>query len=258
MVVKELLEMRVPPILILVCLLTLWNTQMPHSVDRDFLELFSGQAEVTRALRAANLHGCAMDVAYDERIYDLTSPSGFTLALNEVLRCREGALLVLAPCCKSFSRMSRHTSGRTFLCPYGLQWHDFVGVGNILATRCILLVLVASWRKLRWILEQPLGSCMEDPPRFQWHYPRPFGEFMAAQAIACCTVTVNAEFHSSAPSICLESTDVELFRQHCMPLGKTDLWSEARMMDVIGYLGPCKHMEVSGGWEAILHELFLR
>ena len=63
---------------------------------------------------------------------------------------------------------SRHTSGRTFLCPYGLQWHDFVGVGNILATRCILLVLVASWRKLRWILEQPLGSCMEDPPRFQW------------------------------------------------------------------------------------------
>ena len=33
MVVKELLEMRVPPILILVCLLTLWNTQMPHSVE---------------------------------------------------------------------------------------------------------------------------------------------------------------------------------------------------------------------------------
>ena len=29
------------------------------------------------------------------------------LALNEVLRCQEGSLLLMAPCCKSFSIMSR-------------------------------------------------------------------------------------------------------------------------------------------------------
>ena len=40
--------------------------------------------------------------------------------------------------------------------------------GNVMAVRCILLILVAQWRKLTWILEQPHGSCMEDLPRFQW------------------------------------------------------------------------------------------
>ena len=40
MVVKGLLEMRAPPILILTCLLTLWNTQLPHSVDICLTKIF--------------------------------------------------------------------------------------------------------------------------------------------------------------------------------------------------------------------------
>ena len=67
-----------------------------------------------------------------------------------------------------FTIRSRHTAGRTFLCPYGFTRHKFVEVGNVLATRCILLLIVAAWRKLRFLLEQPHGSCMEDLPEFQW------------------------------------------------------------------------------------------
>ena len=63
---------------------------------------------------------------------------------------------------------SRHTSGRTILCPYGFCRHGFVRMGNILAVRCILLCMVASWRGLRWLLEHPHGSSIEDLPRFQW------------------------------------------------------------------------------------------
>ncbi len=63
---------------------------------------------------------------------------------------------------------SRHTSGRDVLRPYGYQHRAFVDEGNTLACRCILLIIVATWRKLRWLLEQPLQSCLPDLPRFQW------------------------------------------------------------------------------------------
>lgn len=63
---------------------------------------------------------------------------------------------------------SRHTSGRDVLRPYGNVRHVFVEEGNTLACRCLLIVIVATWRKLQWILEQPMNSCLSDLPRFQW------------------------------------------------------------------------------------------
>ncbi|CAL1150914.1 unnamed protein product [Cladocopium goreaui] len=144
---------------------------------RDFCEVFSGKGEITRALRAANLKGCAIDIDDNPRAFDLTTPSGFAplgllnylwLTLNEVLRCKPGSLLVLAPVCTSMSAMSRHTSGRSYLKPYGNTNYEFVELGNTLACRCILLILVAHWRGLRWLLEQPDGSFLQYLPRFQW------------------------------------------------------------------------------------------
>lgn len=41
-------------------------------------------------------------------------------------------------------------------------------MANTLATRTILLILVAQWKGLRWILEQPDGSFFPQLPRFQW------------------------------------------------------------------------------------------
>jgi hypothetical protein len=85
MVVKGLLSLGAPPILILICLLTIWNTKLHHEEVlwlqigvfgfvcsskalrkkrlyhwpnrsplkvRDFCEVFSGKGEITRALRA--------------------------------------------------------------------------------------------------------------------------------------------------------------------------------------------------------------
>ena len=63
---------------------------------------------------------------------------------------------------------SRHTSGRSYLKPYGNTNYEFVELGNTLACRCILLILVAHWRGLRWLLEQPDGSFLQYLPRFQW------------------------------------------------------------------------------------------
>ena len=65
---------------------------------------------------------------------------------------------------------SRHTSGRTCLTPYGNQGYLFVKVGDILSHRFLILVLLASWCGLRWLMEQPDGSYMPQLPRFQWLY----------------------------------------------------------------------------------------
>ena len=61
----------------------------------------------------------------------------------------------------------RHTSGRTSFKPYGNVGYVFVRTGNILACRVALLLLVCSFLGLRWILEQPSGSCLDALPRFQ-------------------------------------------------------------------------------------------
>lgn len=63
---------------------------------------------------------------------------------------------------------SRHTSGRSFLKPYGHCGYLFVKVGNVLSERSLLFALLASWCGLRWIMEQPDGSFMPHLPKFQW------------------------------------------------------------------------------------------
>lgn len=318
-------------------MLTIWNTKLHHEEVRDFCEVFSGKGEITRALRAANLRGAAIDIDHNTRAFDLTSPSGFVLTLNEVLRCKPGSLLVLAPVCKSMSSMSRFTSGRSALNPWGHTNYEFVENGNTLACRTILLIVIAQWKGLRWILEQPDGSFFPQLPRFQWllkviqvfvcyfymgkfngatpkrhrlwsndswiltqitqkagymsrfeqdqckvkttrkyvdskgvkrcvgikevlqnsqHYTREFGEFIAEQVQARAGVPLDQQVSTAAiPS---ELTDLELFRRFCMPLHETDRWDEAKMMEVLGYLGSCKHMNVPGKWENLLTELALR
>ena len=62
----------------------------------------------------------------------------------------------------------RHTAGRSSLQPYGNSGYQFVEEGNTLATRTILLILIAQWKGLRWVLEQPDGSFFPQLPRFQW------------------------------------------------------------------------------------------
>lgn len=52
--------------------------------------------------------------------------------------------------------------------PYGNSGYPFVEEGNVLATRTILLILIAQWKGLRWVLEQPDGSFFPQLPRFQW------------------------------------------------------------------------------------------
>lgn len=162
-----MLQWKFPPSMILLCLLCSWNTILKHEVDRDFCEVFAGRGAVTEAFRNAHMRGAAIDVDINARVFDLTTPAGFVLTLNEILRCKPGSMVLLAPCCKSFSRMCRHTSGRSSFRPWGNVGYVFVRTGNILGCRVCLLILVCCYKGLRWLLEQPSGSCFHVMPRFQ-------------------------------------------------------------------------------------------
>ena len=54
------------------------------------------------------------------------------------------------------------------LLPYGNTGYEFVRTGTILVCRCVLLIVVAAWRKVRWLLEQPDNSVLPLLPQWQW------------------------------------------------------------------------------------------
>lgn len=166
--VLELLRWRAPNPLILLLLLIQWNQQIPHTIDRQFVEVFSGVGEVSRAFRDVGRRGTSIDLCLDEVAFDLTRPSAFGLVLNEILRCKPGSTVLMAPDCRSLSRMSRHTSGRTYLSPLGNQGYLFVKIGNILSARTALLAFLCSFCGLRWVIEQPEGTFLPQLPRYQW------------------------------------------------------------------------------------------
>jgi hypothetical protein len=52
--------------------------------------------------------------------------------------------------------------------PEGNEAFLFVRVGNLLAARCVLIILLVLAKDARFLLEQPTGSCFRDGMRWQW------------------------------------------------------------------------------------------
>lgn len=172
MVVAELLQWGSPLPLVLLTVLLQFHPRLRHKQDYDFVELFSGDGEVSGKLRQEGLAGASMDLKDNPTAFDLTTDVGFALALNSILRLRAGGVLVLAICCESFSVMSRSTSGRTVIHPLGNRGLDFVSRGNLLLSRSVMLLLVATCKGCRFLLEQPAQSCLADLPRWSWFVDR--------------------------------------------------------------------------------------
>ena len=93
--------------------------------DNDYVELFAGSGQVSASLRQAwqlwvhvdsvylagfslgkdGAGGTTFELMDNPLIFDLTSNSGFALALNEIRRLRPGACAIVAICCESYSAM---------------------------------------------------------------------------------------------------------------------------------------------------------
>ena len=91
---------------------------------------------------------------------------------------------------------SRATSGRSPLVPEGNEQYTFVREGSLLGCRVVLLCLLLAMRGVRFFIEQPAQSCLDEQPRFEEmlrliQVARRFCEclfvFVFNFALACCS-----------------------------------------------------------------------
>ena len=92
---------------------------------------------------------------------------GFINALRLTLRVCRGGLNFMALPCNSHSFMSSSVHKRSSSTPFGDEGQGLVVVGNEIAYRTTLLILVSIARSILWAVENPGGSKCVVLPVFQ-------------------------------------------------------------------------------------------
>ncbi|CAJ1392640.1 unnamed protein product, partial [Effrenium voratum] len=133
----------------------------------DHVELFSGQAAVSRAEIEEGRTAMAYDVEYDPEMMNILGTKGYIHACFQILNLKRGGHLTLAPVCSSWVYLSRGSTGRSRSRPEGSPYSPSAVAGNTMLYRCVILILFASSRGIWWCLEQPRGSLMQFHPAMQ-------------------------------------------------------------------------------------------
>ena len=74
--IYEMMLWQLPPGLMLLCVCLQFYTNSRKDLTADFIELFSGEAAISGALRGRSLVGSCHDLTYSAN-YDLTQCAGF-------------------------------------------------------------------------------------------------------------------------------------------------------------------------------------
>lgn len=74
--ILELKAIGAPPVLMLCLVLLAFNQKAPQSPKLDFVEVWAGQAEVSKAFRSVGLVGSARDILHNP-LHDVCSVTGF-------------------------------------------------------------------------------------------------------------------------------------------------------------------------------------
>jgi len=131
------------------------------------LELFAGEAAISRSFTYFKFRACPVDIAYNER-FDMASNFGFLVALTLLLRVASRVgLLWQAPVCTTFVWLASSSHLRNCVFPEGERRRCDVRLGTILANRSMALAQIADMRLVSWCLEQPSSSVMPSLRRFQ-------------------------------------------------------------------------------------------
>ena len=134
----------------------------------DALELFSGRAAVTTALREAGFRAYGYDI--DNHIGDQCnwlSSIGFVHALCCAIQLEHGAFSMNAPVCSTWGWINRATSGRTVCFPAGNVAAPSVAHANVMVSRMVIMLRILTAMGVWWVLEQPAGSFMFRHRRMQ-------------------------------------------------------------------------------------------
>ena len=132
--------------------------------DLDFIEVFAGEAAVTKAFRAMGHVGGCRGLRRDER-HNVLQPIGLMTLLGLVMRLRPRGLLWLAPVCSTWVFMSRapptgrHESiaGRWDSSPYILAQN---ALSCRMAAACLLVASLVGVAELIRVSAGRRGLCV--------------------------------------------------------------------------------------------------
>lgn len=130
----------------------------PAERDLDVVELWAGKGSVANAGDALNLKVAAFDILRKPE-ENITSVSGFRLALDLVLRVRRFGLLHMAPVCSSFGFMNSARCQRDEDNRFAGDWsYEKVHEGNVMADIAAFFLFVGWARDVHCSMENPVGS----------------------------------------------------------------------------------------------------
>ncbi len=131
----------------------------PPARDLDYVEVFAGEAAVSRGLATLGFVGRSVDQRYNPELDDVLTPHGFVSLACHVARLRPGGLFWAAPPCSSWIFLSSSSTGR-HLDVEGDPNNPGVVAQNALVQRLLILCAFARSRGVAFIWEQPGSSCM--------------------------------------------------------------------------------------------------
>ena len=134
--------------------------EWPHR-DLDFIEVFAGEAAISKGLRSMHKVGATLDLRMDSS-HNMLTPCGFVALLACIARLRPGGLLWLAPPCSTWVFMSRTTTGRHIKMSGNWDSSPYILGQNALCCRMAGACLLADSRDCTFIVEQPVSSLMFD------------------------------------------------------------------------------------------------
>ena len=130
----------------------------PVERDLDVVELWAGKGSVAKAGDALNLKVAEFDILSKPE-ENITSVSGFRLALDLVLRLRRLGLLHMAPVCSSFGFMNSSRCQRDEDNRFAGDWsYEKVHAGNVMADIAAFFLFVGWARDVHCSMENPIGS----------------------------------------------------------------------------------------------------
>ena len=136
--------------------------------DVQCVEYFSGVGQVAKAFREASLNTRTFDIIADADLQNLNTSAGLVTALALALSLAARGVAHWATVCSTWIFLSRGSTGRRSGRVWGLPGRAYitenVAVANAQATRMIMICLLLTFRKVCFILEQPLSSIMHELP----------------------------------------------------------------------------------------------
>jgi len=140
-----------------------------HTKDLEVLECFCGVQSIIRGAEYLMGKGLGIDIlspnAEPQPHRNIGTLRGFLLALRTLVRVKVGGLLWLAPPCSSWVWISRGTNKRSVHNPLGDEGQSSVRFNNRLVSRLVVLLKLARYLGVFWIIEQPSSSLLFEHPK---------------------------------------------------------------------------------------------